>query len=439
MSKQKEKKPHLTRETRNEIYEEAPVLIKWIWDILGGNKPHKRYPKPTQTASRLDVLFAIRFICLHEPSEQVLQKLYRHVTSFNFNSMMIVHHLQYSDQHLQKLEKNLQHAIVPKNPIIIGKAYKLFLKRTATLIEYCIEFIRIIFLPPTYSDFVTRFLKSKEYELLQEKENQPHLVQTKKFRIFIRPNDYFAGAHLAEHGVYEIKVTSYIEKLIKEGDFVIDIGANIGYHTMNFARLVQSRGRVFAFEPNPHNLELIELSKAENGFTNIKLFPYAVGNEETVLDLVIEGWQSNAHLFNQTDLNSRSITRIPVKVTKIDKALQGVEKLDFVKMDAEGAELMILNGMKETLKRHRPVIIFEFFPDYIEKTSQGNPTHLLDGLISLGYELRMLLDQGLSQSAHTTNEIMHYLEPEEAVFVDILAVPSEDLHKIKPLFALQKT
>lgn len=436
MSKQMEK-TILSTEIRAEIYKEAPVLIKWIWDILGGNKPHKRRPLTSQTASKLDVLFAFRFFCQHEPSEQRLQKIYHHVNLFDFNSMMLIHYLQYSNEDLQNLEKNLQLSIVPKNPIIIGKAYKLFLKRSPTLLEYFTEIIRIMLQPPTYSDFVARFLGREEFKLLQEKEKHPQLIHTEKFAIFIRPSDYFVGVPLAENGIYEPKVTSYFEKLLKEGDFVLDIGANIGYHTMNFARLVQPHGRVFAFEPNPQNVELIELSKRENGFAHVELFPYAAGNEETTLDLVIEGGQSNAHLLSQSDLSNRSITRLPVKVTKIDEALKDIEKLDFVKIDAEGAELMILHGMKETLKRHQPLLIFEFFPDYIQKTSQENPIHLLDELINLGYELRMLFDHGLSQSSHTISEIMQYLEPEGILFIDILAVPTENLNKIKPLFALQ--
>ena len=87
------------------------------------------------------------------------------------------------------------------------------------------------------------------------------------FSLYVIPDDYI-GRSILESGSCEPHVSSVIRNQLKKGDVFLDLGANIGYHTIFAAKLVGQSGKVIAVEPNPQNLQLIYASLLENKITN---------------------------------------------------------------------------------------------------------------------------------------------------------------------------
>lgn len=146
-------------------------------------------------------------------------------------------------------------------------------------------------------------------------------------------------------------------KVIKPGDNVLDCGANVGYHTVDFAALVGEEGRVHAFEPNP------DLWQHFISLPNVRLWPFAVGNKVSVENFILPlGFDQVGSLVDARDFLGQGT---PVRVmsvvqARIDDLTEAVERpISFVKIDVERHEAAALDGLRETLSRYKPVIVFE--------------------------------------------------------------------------------
>jgi FkbM family methyltransferase len=151
--------------------------------------------------------------------------------------------------------------------------------------------------------------------------------------------------------------------LVRRGDVVIDAGANVGYFTMLFSDLVGSHGEVHAFEPVPATFQLLA--------GNIRRFPYyknvhlncaALGDrDERTRILVPKGDCRQAALVRHRDGSWRDaeILSINAEMLRLDRYAERLAKIDFVKCDVEGAELLVFRGGESTLRRCQPKIYFE--------------------------------------------------------------------------------
>ncbi len=248
------------------------------------------------------------------------------------------------------------------------------------------------------------FLKSVEFRNTQTQLSAPTLVNLPYADLFVRMNDYFIGAGIARNKVYEPHVTQAIKDLLKPGAIFIDIGANIGYFTMLAASLVGSQGRVFAFEPNPANCELIRLSCDQNGFEHVQLFENALAESAQLFDFCGDGG-SNGRIIHETEANEEA-AEYQVQAVTLDETLPDLPRVDLIKMDIEGAEPRAWQGMMNIVHEHRPTIIFEFSPPTIRQTSQVEPEIMLNSMQTI-YELYALPADGKkSDHALSTAEIM---------------------------------
>lgn len=151
--------------------------------------------------------------------------------------------------------------------------------------------------------------------------------------------------------------------IVRKGDVVIDIGANVGYFTTLFSDLVGPRGEVHAFEPLPSTFEL--LCKNIRGFPrhrNVCLNCLALGErDQDTLLFVPDEDHGQAALVRHRDRSwlSRQIREVNVQMIRLDRYAARLPKIDFVKCDVEGAELLVLRGGELTLRRCRPKIFLE--------------------------------------------------------------------------------
>ena len=159
-------------------------------------------------------------------------------------------------------------------------------------------------------------------------------------------------------GWFEPSVKAEVAKLTS-GDF-LDVGANIGVHAVRAAARLGERGRVVAIEPHPIFQDLLHRTIAENQLTNIKVVKAAAWSQEDTLVLyehVFGGERIDHSVVHKVSGNST-----PVAATTVDAIVESekLDKLALVKIDVEGAEVQVFQGMSNTLKRFPALrIVFE--------------------------------------------------------------------------------
>ena len=193
-----------------------------------------------------------------------------------------------------------------------------------------------------------------------------------------------AVSHYDEYEESEAKI---MEEKIKVGSIVVDVGANIGLHTLNMARIVGNTGQVFAFEPDPSNFEILRKNVKINNYQNIILEEKAVGDKHGRVILYQSDHPGNHRLFPQT---KQAKGEVEVELTSLDKYFIDsnlAEKISFIKIDVEGLEFSVLNGMKNILKNNKKIkILFEFVPENIMEVGFA-PIGVLNLLTSIGFKL----------------------------------------------------
>jgi FkbM family methyltransferase len=223
-------------------------------------------------------------------------------------------------------------------------------------------------------------------------------------------------------GITERVTTALVNRHVNAGQVVLDIGANIGYFTLLFARRVGPSGRVIAFEPSRDNVELLNKNIAVNGYGNVEIVDQAVSDRPGKIALHLSPTSVDHRIFDSGDGRpSREVS-----VTTIDDYWRaaGRPRIDFVKMDIQGAEGHALDGMSETLRANTSVaLVVEFWP-YGLRLSGKSPRRVLEQLESLGFALYRVTDSSLEEtSASALTE--HFNEDEDVFSCNLYCVKGQ--------------
>lgn len=193
----------------------------------------------------------------------------------------------------------------------------------------------------------------------------PYLLETiHGFALEIDPRiDLGVERSLHETGTYEKGVIHFLTTNLKKGGCFVDIGANIGLLSIHAGRCVGAEGRVYAIEPNPKTLPILERNIKLNNAQNIRVYPVALGDRS-----------HRTHIFENVDINRGAaslITRtgvdvgIEIQVEPLDKLLPELFP-DIIKIDVEGYELEVLKGALLTITRAMPILIVETAVDSLK-------------------------------------------------------------------------
>ena len=221
------------------------------------------------------------------------------------------------------------------------------------------------------------------YETLPIEEE---VVALPDFRIIIDKNDQFIGKAIKRDNCYEPYVTRVINAILKPEQTFVDIGANIGYFSLLASRRVGPRGRVIAFEPMAQNFSLLLRSIQLNGFQNIEPHAIALSNENKIVKMIL--WErrnsGSFHLLNDPHWNREIYS---VQARRLDDLLEG-KRADLIKIDVEGAEGLVFQGMSDTLRKHQPIVIMEYTPLGLRDISKIPGEELLRAFESLYYSFQ---------------------------------------------------
>ena len=207
-------------------------------------------------------------------------------------------------------------------------------------------------------------------------------AQNHWIEIFENPNI----SPLKKDKIYEQETTLLFRKYLNEGDTVWDVGANIGYFTLEFARSVGFQGKVLSFEPHPEIFKVLQRNVSRNKYQNISLQNVACGEEATFSKLYFSTENEGNHKIVE---NSSSKDSVKIKVVKLSTFIE-THPPRLIKMDIEGAELLALRGLgADYLKYNRVDFVIEYHP-YEMSFFDIEGEQVIDFFIDTGYKFRNL-------------------------------------------------
>jgi FkbM family methyltransferase len=253
----------------------------------------------------------------------------------------------------------------------------------------------------------------RAYEALRKVHQIDDLLRSRSrvfgHEMFLDPTDSIVSPMLLRDGYFEPYETTLIESEVKPGDVVLDIGANIGYYTLIFARLVGEKGRVYAFEPDPTNYRLLKKNVRANGYQNVIFVNKAVAETSGPLSLYLCPDNKGDHRIFESEDNRSAI---PIEATTLDEHFAEYQgKIDFIKMDIQGSEGRAVRGMQGLLRKYRDVkIITEFWPAGLRRSGIEARDYLAD-LERQGFRLFRIDEDGETTESTTSEELLR-LYPE---------------------------
>ena len=158
---------------------------------------------------------------------------------------------------------------------------------------------------------------------------------------------------------------------IREGDWVLDIGANLGHYTQRFSELAGASGRVLAFEPVPDTFALLTANSRLFAHANVSLFNAAVSDRLELCGMAVPEFDTGLRNYYEARLADAAGAAFSVLTIPVDR-LDIEARVALVKIDAEDHEAAVLSGMARLLERHHPVLIVE--------TGDGQVVERLAGL-----------------------------------------------------------
>lgn len=161
------------------------------------------------------------------------------------------------------------------------------------------------------------------------------------------------GTFVTDEPEYKI-----LSQLISSGDWVVDIGANVGHYTKRFSELVGVQGRVIAFEPVPTTFSLLSSNVQMFAHPNVTLINAAVSDKLNVVGMSIPKFSTGMTNFYEAEITSAADSEFSVLTISLDQ-LCLYQRISLVKIDAEGHESFVLSGMQRLLEMHHPVLIIE--------------------------------------------------------------------------------
>lgn len=195
--------------------------------------------------------------------------------------------------------------------------------------------------------------------------------------------DQYVSKAIADNGIWEPFETKLLLKLIERKQCFVDVGANLGYYSLIASPVMGCSASIFAFEPEPKNFTVFEKNIIDNQLNNIVAVNAGLGEKDESLKMFLSDDNYGDHQIYDAGLDRNSID---IDIVSGDRFLKekGISRIDVIKMDTQGAEQFVVNGLEETLRNSLPNLsmIIEFWPFGLRKS--GCHAHkLLDFLLSL--------------------------------------------------------
>jgi len=217
------------------------------------------------------------------------------------------------------------------------------------------------------------------------------LAQIHGHAMYLAPSGSYPPLDMAM-ARYEPGTTRLFNETVKPGMVVVDIGAHVGYYTLLAAKRVGPTGKVYAFEPEQDNHTLLLKNIAMNGYDNVVATQMAVSDRMGSSTLYLTDLDSGRHSMYHQGLPERGSA--PVETTTLDSFLASEKwpHINLVKIDVEGAEAAVLDGMAHLMGEYADLkLIIEFNPALLQGGGVA-PLEFLERLASPGWAIQIIED-----------------------------------------------
>ena len=196
------------------------------------------------------------------------------------------------------------------------------------------------------------------------------LVRTEVGYILCSPSDHAVLACLLDSGDLERGTRYLLQNFLKPNNVFIDIGANLGMHTLAAARAMHGQGRIIAFEPFEPTQRLLTKSIWMNGFSEMtEIHQSAVSNRSGHQSLFLGASSGHHSLFQLTAASSLASQPVNVPIVRLDDVVPNSTLVDLIKIDVEGAELNVLESAKSLIASNPSIaLIVEFGFAHLART-----------------------------------------------------------------------
>ena len=222
------------------------------------------------------------------------------------------------------------------------------------------------------------------------------------------------GGMIYQYGFFEANLTNFLIRFLKEGNTFLDVGAHVGTYTILASKLVGDMGKVYAFEPTPRTFDTLKQNSIIR--SNINVYNNAILDKNSAIEFFDYGPKFSA--FNTFKKRNDENITFRNKVKKISVSTLSLDSFceenkinpDFIKIDAEGAEHIILNAMANILQKNKPVLSIEVSntPEFLE-----NSNNSIKKLVDFGYVGYIATPEGMLKPHITGTEYAY----ENIIFV----------------------
>jgi FkbM family methyltransferase len=265
----------------------------------------------------------------------------------------------------------------------------------------------------TLGNLIRHILGSDEFRIREPKvfqlPDQWVIFESPRgFRLWVNTSDVAVSGQVMR-GTYESDEVAFISSHLKPGDTAIDVGANIGYLTHVMATAVGAVGRVMAFEPHPVLYQRLALSVAENSFSQCKLHNVALGNAtgDADLEFGLDGANFGGMRLLGKDA-AATIAKCKVPICQLDDVVDASQRVDFIKIDVEGSEPLVIQGATKLLHAQRPVIMSEILGRNLYEMHGMSASDYTEQVCSIGYQCRVVNPGGRIGDVFRPNGIVEF-------------------------------
>lgn len=225
------------------------------------------------------------------------------------------------------------------------------------------------------------------YFLYRKMRPSAVLINVEGNKLYVNCKDEGVVINLLVHGSHEKYETELFKKIVKPGMTVVDIGANFGYYTLLAAKLVGGQGKVYAFEPELNNFELLLRNIKINEYDNIVPVKKAISDETGQIKLFTDEYNLAAASFSEKNMPVQKSGFEEVDKIRLDDFFNQGTHIDFMKIDVQGAEGLLVDGAKNLLKKNDLKILIEFWPTGL-KNLGTEPMQFLEKLKNFGFNIQ---------------------------------------------------
>lgn len=268
-----------------------------------------------------------------------------------------------------------------------------------------------------YANFI-KYSNIKKIEI-----EDGHVVMTsrdKGIRISCTMGDHrIAPIETLNFQDYEKADSKMMDLLLSDGDSFFDIGANIGWYSINLASS-RRNSKIYAFEPIPKTFSQLQINLGLNAMSNVQAFNFGFSNVEGNFDFYYysegSGNASSANVSERED-----VEKVKCTVKTFDQFIKNSSvKVDFIKCDVEGAELLVFEGAKGTIFKDKPIIFSEILRKWSAKFGY-DPNSIFKFFKDMGYRSFVVRDlslvEFLSMDESTVDTNFFFLHPEKHKFL----------------------